>query len=154
MRLRHINKCISICLSLIIIIIPYLNWYKIRCAYFWIIFLDLNKSVVRKWVILTQSDLWTLTSFGNTVWAKSTRPLYLWQHLTINSNDVGGPHLSSLYIDYWRTLTINSNDVGPPLSLLYIDYWQTLTINSDDSWSRDCNVAMSHALSGLRVLLL
>ena len=28
--------------------------------------------VVQKRVILTQSDLWTLTSFGNTVWAKST----------------------------------------------------------------------------------
>ena len=54
--------------------------YTIGIASF-ICWKHLKKSMSSKnWGILTHdviSDLWTLTSFGNTVWAKSTWPLYL-----------------------------------------------------------------------------
>ena len=45
------------------------------------------KWVVRKWRILRQRVLWTLTSFGNTVMAKRTCFVYLWQRLNKNNDD-------------------------------------------------------------------
>ena len=74
----------------------------------------LLKPVVRKWVVLRQSDLWTLTSFGNTFPCKQRRVIFawagwlIWEHLLLK---IAMPHpLFNLRV---RTLTINSGDVPP-----------------------------------------
>ena len=65
-------------------------------------------------MVLRQSDLWTLTSFGNTFSCKQRRVIFawagwlIWQHLLLK---ITMTHpLFNLRI---RTLTINSGDVPP-----------------------------------------
>ena len=91
--------------------------------------------VVRKWGIRRQSDLWTLTSFGNTFSCKQRWVIHawagwlIWQHLLLK---IAITHpLSGLRV---RTLTIYSNDVPPTMtSYRGVPVNHNVTIYSDDT---------------------